>query len=330
MAFGVCGALLIQQIHYWCMTNRDQKHLRCDYYWTWNTTKELADQIKCYDERTIKRVSMELREKKVLVVDNFNDWKSDRTLWYRIDYARLATILVAEGIGINYHDPLGHFYTTHSDKISQSIGTKTSSETSPEIPSVDFATQSKPTIRIPSGKEPENLIEEPPMARAPTSTTAILNNVKIANGTLPSGNNSKSAQGLWKVLVPRNHPSVGMMPELTTVQRGQLAHIAKAFQPSSDARFTFIIKNWIGYCKFVEGQSGLKKSPDVPSIGFLLKHVGEAMSYEMSKMQLIAPKKNVKVKVKDPVPVAVVEAPKVEEGDEIASAEFILGWKPEE
>lgn len=334
-AFGVCGALLIQQIHYWCMVKKAQGEKHDGNYWSWNTTKQLAEQLGCYEERTIKRVCMELRETGIVLIGNFNKMGYDRTLWYRLDYVVLCRELSTRDIVLNFHCPLGHFYTSHSVAMSQPIP-KTITKTSGETSGSDFAEQAiaktKRTIKLSAGKITDIIdLKESPMATTSTSS-AILQNLKVANGTssVKTKNTSGSAQALWRRLVPKHHPTVGMLPEFTIQRKGQLGHFSKALGAQSDTVLSYVIPNWIGFTKFVAGQVGLNKTPDVPDIGFLLKYAGEAGSYTKAEMQLIAPKPKPSTKkviiVKEKVVPSVPNEP--DDGDEIASADFMKNWKP--
>ena len=89
-AFGACGALLIQQIHYHCTGKTNYWD---GFYWVYNTTQDWADLLMLWDERTVRRVLSVLRKEGVVVVGNNNLYGYDKTLWYRIDYECLCSEL---------------------------------------------------------------------------------------------------------------------------------------------------------------------------------------------------------------------------------------------
>lgn len=88
--FGVVGALLIQQIHYWSAVNNTASN---GYKWVYNTFEEWHKQLGCFDIKTIKSTMKKLREAGVVVAENHNKIKYDRTLWYRVDYSSLKNLV---------------------------------------------------------------------------------------------------------------------------------------------------------------------------------------------------------------------------------------------
>lgn len=326
--FGVCAALLIQQIHYWCSK---QKNIRNEHSWVYKTHKGWEGELLCFDQKTIQRALDSLRVQGVVVAENFNKHRYDRTIWYRVNTEKLMALL-HENMPMWTFSllPSGQIVHTLLDTETTPIP-KTTQETTDETTAVDFATEKPPRIKIILGKQTTSEMGLNPM-KQPTSSAAILAALKVSNGVPAPVNTSKSIQSLWRTLVPKHHPTVGMLPEFTVVKKGQLAHIVKVLGSSTDSVVGYVLPNWIGYCNFVASQAGLKKTPDVPEIGFLLKYVGEAASYAKENLQLIAPKKKpleIKI-VLETVAVKPVKAevPLHPEDDEIASAEFMMNWKP--
>ena len=87
-------AMVLQQIHYWIITNRDNdKHLIDGRYWTYITVKDLSYQIKFFDRRTIERAINTLGDKGILIVDSFNNKAYDKTKWYAINYEVLSKLM---------------------------------------------------------------------------------------------------------------------------------------------------------------------------------------------------------------------------------------------
>ena len=338
-ALGTCAALLVQQMFYWCLKS---DRIEQGHKWVFKTHKEWQAELMGFDQKTIQRALSTLRDLGIVVTANFNKHRYDRTLWYRVDVDRLLVVLHEKMPMWSFClTPSGQIVHTLLDKKPTPIP-KTTNKTTEETPAVDFATEgkSKPRIKIILGKHTETSMDL--AMKTPTSSSAILQQLKVANGTAPAtkSNTSTSLQTLWRRLVPKHHPSVGMLPEMTIAMKGQLSHFAKALGSKSDTTMQYIIPNWIGFCKFVEAQRGLKKSPNVPDIGFVLKYCADAQAYADSKLQLIAKKK---VKVPSSTPVSI-EALKPKSGhtekvgnepteagkDEIASADFMLNWKPED
>lgn len=95
---GLNEAIVMQQIHYWLENKRksvkekDREKDRTFHngrFWTYDSYKEWQKQFPFWSERTVERIFTSLEEKKILLSDNFNEWKADRTKWYSIDYEAL-------------------------------------------------------------------------------------------------------------------------------------------------------------------------------------------------------------------------------------------------
>jgi hypothetical protein len=89
--FGRCGALLIQQVHFWCVTHPAGKDGEA---WCYNTYETWAEQTG-YSVRQVKYTVKMLVEQGVLRTGNFNKSRYDRTLWYRLEYKTMEQLLEA-------------------------------------------------------------------------------------------------------------------------------------------------------------------------------------------------------------------------------------------
>src|SRR6185369_14348582 len=93
---GCCAALILQQTHYWCLKNKEKgQNYRDGFFWTYNTYKEWAMNLRGFDERTIRRNIGMLSERKLLVVGRYNTRAYDNTKWYRVDEFELKNLLSA-------------------------------------------------------------------------------------------------------------------------------------------------------------------------------------------------------------------------------------------
>ncbi|GGE64468.1 hypothetical protein [Priestia taiwanensis] len=92
--YGLNEAILLQQLHYWL---QESKNIRDGYTWVYNTYTDWGKQFPFWSERTIRRSILKLEERRVVVSNNFNRKKSDRTKWYRIDYKELHSLLNQHG-----------------------------------------------------------------------------------------------------------------------------------------------------------------------------------------------------------------------------------------
>ena len=87
MLFGVDEAIFLQQLHYWL---RHAGKERDDRLWIYNTFDDWHTQFPWWSVRTIQRIVEKLRKSGVVLTSTrYNAHKSDRTLWYSIDYDAL-------------------------------------------------------------------------------------------------------------------------------------------------------------------------------------------------------------------------------------------------
>lgn len=315
-AFGICGGLLIQQIHYWCTI---KGHQRDGHAWVWNTTKEWTVKLGVFDERTIKNNLMRLRNMGVVIVGNFNKHKYDKTLWYRLDYDKIAEVLEKSSPMVKQiHHPSCISFTIHSDADAQPIPESTSETTAEKTigPSGEKITGTKITMKVgKSAREVHNgLLEN-------------LKNNKAAKAGEPAPykNSAQTLELTWKRIVPKLETGGGFIPSFTLAQRGMLGRLCKIWGVTSETILPCVLNNWIDYTKFVASQCGISKTPDAPKVEFLAKYANEAAAYSnMKSVQLIAPKpksKIVVVKKQQPKPEA---APAQEEQAGVADIMMYL------
>ena len=321
--FGVCGAMLIQQIHYFCS---ERKNLKEGHHWVYHTTEEWTEILMCWDEKTIRRTLADLRSSGIAVTGNYNKRGFDRTLWYRIDYEKLISVMQSRlPMWTFCPNGCGQNVLIEADKMSVPIP-KTTSKTTEET-----------TQQCPAGLLEVNpdtpLISEGQLTMAKmaqNSAKILLQQEQKKSAPIDTGkhhNNGASAVTIWKRLVPKHHPSVGMLSTLTELQVGKLRHFANRVEGCSDDVLKYVIPRWIAYAKFVESQSGLYKSPDVPNIGFLLTHASEALGFYKSAVQPVAPPKPIKPFDKPQTGSSVV-CP-TDEPKDIATIEDVLAYKLE-
>ena len=83
---GLCEAIIIQQIHYWLQRTKPLDDGHC---WVYNTVKEWQKQFPFWHGNTIFRHLQTLRDSGVLIAEQKSANAFDKTLYYRIDYAKL-------------------------------------------------------------------------------------------------------------------------------------------------------------------------------------------------------------------------------------------------
>jgi hypothetical protein len=110
-------AVVLQQIHYWLEINREaERNFRDGHYWTFNTYANWQKQFPWLSVKRIKCVITNLEKMNLLISDNFNSLKIDRTKWYRINYESLYSLEIVSGNGRPKRDssmaqkgPMGDF-----------------------------------------------------------------------------------------------------------------------------------------------------------------------------------------------------------------------------
>ena len=95
LAFGVNGAILLNNLYFWVKKNREHDvNFHDDRYWTYNTLEAFAEQFPFWSKDQIKRIMKDLRDKGVILVGNYNANKYDRTLWYSVDFDKVESMLM--------------------------------------------------------------------------------------------------------------------------------------------------------------------------------------------------------------------------------------------
>ena len=97
VAIGLNEALILQQIHYWVgQKKRAPENYKSSFkhgeFWVYNSVPQWNVQFPFWGDNTIRRALTSLREQGLLVAAQLADDKHDKTLWYRIDYAKLEAL----------------------------------------------------------------------------------------------------------------------------------------------------------------------------------------------------------------------------------------------
>jgi hypothetical protein len=90
---GLNESIVLQQVHYWIL-DKKKKNNDCydDRYWVFNSMQEWQEQFPFWSIKTLNRIFTNLVDKGLLLKNNYNKEKYDRTLWYSIDYEKLENI----------------------------------------------------------------------------------------------------------------------------------------------------------------------------------------------------------------------------------------------
>lgn len=90
VGIGLNEAILLQKIHGWLQCT-PKEHIGRN--WIYNSYKSWHEQLEFMSESTIKRAMKSLIDKGIVITENFNKEKFDKTLWYSIDYEKLDEIV---------------------------------------------------------------------------------------------------------------------------------------------------------------------------------------------------------------------------------------------
>ena len=89
-AVGLNEAIVLQQIHYWIVKNKEEgRNLKEGRFWTYNSIEEWHKKIPFLKKDAVRKSLEKLRKLEILLVGNYNKSRVDRTLWYTINYEKL-------------------------------------------------------------------------------------------------------------------------------------------------------------------------------------------------------------------------------------------------
>ena len=91
----VSKAVIMQQIHFWIKhyaKKRDKSHFFKGFYWVFNSYAEWHKDLDFIPLPTMKRQILALEKDGLLISDDFNKNRGNRTKWYRIDYEKLTAL----------------------------------------------------------------------------------------------------------------------------------------------------------------------------------------------------------------------------------------------
>lgn len=95
---GVTESFILCQLQYWI----DEKRKHPNKYessfvnnrvWVYNSYTELMKQLPFIKNTVMRTTIYKLRDKGILLIDNFNSWSCDKKNWYSIDYDKLDEII---------------------------------------------------------------------------------------------------------------------------------------------------------------------------------------------------------------------------------------------
>ena len=87
--YGLAEAIIFDNIVFWTSKNRaNKRHFINGRYWTYNTGQALSALFPYLTEYQISKALKHLESENLILIDNFNKQKTDRTRWFALsDFA---------------------------------------------------------------------------------------------------------------------------------------------------------------------------------------------------------------------------------------------------
>lgn len=83
--YGIAEAILLEHLSFWIAKNKaDKTNFFDGYYWTYSSTKALAELFPYMSPKSISRALHHLKEEGLVLFGNYNKSAYDRTMWYAL------------------------------------------------------------------------------------------------------------------------------------------------------------------------------------------------------------------------------------------------------
>ena len=83
--YGMLEAIILEHFNFWIAKNRaNEVNFYDGYYWTYSSSKALAELFPYASQKTISRVIHHLEEEGLIILGNYNKSAYDRTMWYAL------------------------------------------------------------------------------------------------------------------------------------------------------------------------------------------------------------------------------------------------------
>ena len=332
--FGTCGALLLQQVHFWCETH---PNTRAGKVWCYNTYEAWSEQVHC-SVSSVRRAVKVMTEAGVLIIGDFNKKNYDRTLWYRVDYKALVARVAETEKDLNMNTPMCSTGThpcvqpehSHVFNLNTPIP-EMNTEKNAYIGSASAKTE-KPSCNPEeqTGKEnekqekqklsKEELLAMPAYFDLPVHVkkhTSLAEQVGTGEMKIATAKEIMAAQSA-KAAKTHKLPSIWQKHKfdvtglnqkpLTVKEMAQLKMFSKYMGEQAEVVLRHTLENWWVFAAEAKAAAGLDKMPTEPEPGYLLKYCEHAMRLYL---QSIAEPAQIEVKHVPVVPVAPVVPPAI-------------------
>jgi len=208
LLLGAWGAMIAQQIHYWCGTNSKHGYFEHEgIHWCKASFEDWQkNNFPFLSVATIKRTMKQLEDNRVVISCKPNASSSDHTKWYRIDYARLEELAISFSDGVilqllivaecNDHDDSNLQPSTYIEtKEIETIGETATSETLP-VTNSETLPDDSPTVAFASKEKDAAAAKTQAAGKAsapPRQTELGLETEKVHNGRVDKNNAERRA-----------------------------------------------------------------------------------------------------------------------------------------
>lgn len=156
-------AIFIQQLHYWLgRYAKKPSHIHDGRVWVWNAisvsktkkdegVRSWKDNFPFWSASTIRRTIQQLTDRGIIISNEFNRMKGDRTIWYTIDYDVLSETLSVP-FAHNEQTPSAQNEQTHLLKMTSALPESSISEIN---------------LKTPISPRPADALSEPPKTDSP-------------------------------------------------------------------------------------------------------------------------------------------------------------------
>lgn len=91
--YGIDCALILGQIDYWCLKNKEKnRNFHDGKYWTYNSINSFTTMFPYLTSRQINYTLEKLKKAELILTNNFNITKMNRTVWYTLSDKGLAIL----------------------------------------------------------------------------------------------------------------------------------------------------------------------------------------------------------------------------------------------
>lgn len=271
---GLNEAIVLQQLHYWLLKNKDNPaNRKRGMVWCWNSYEQWQEAFPFWSARTVRRTFKALEAAGLIKRNSFNRLSIDRTSWYTIDYAEVAKLAGSEVA--NLATPCGHLGHTHVASLAASVP-ETTAETTPETnPAFPPQPASPPELQKTGREKTKPKNEKPKNENLKPDQMNLAETLKANREK--KGLQPKSAATKTSALVMVWKEEMGMKEgttcgPLTQKQAGQLGQLLRQAGADADAIVRWVIPHWTTFALQASIESGEKTRPAAPHVGYLLAH----------------------------------------------------------